>query len=47
MLPALFAWLTPTMIGGLGIAWATAKYRRRFARGTKPSDVATIRIGVD
>ncbi len=47
MLPQLFVWLTPTVIGGAGIAWVTAKYKRRFAKGAKPSDVATVRIGVE
>lgn len=45
MAPTLMRWLLPTAIGGTGIAWVTAKYKRRFAGGAKPSDVATIKIG--
>ena len=47
MLPPLVVGLMPTVIGGAGIAWVTAKYKRRFAKGAKASDVATIRIGAE
>lgn len=45
MAPALMRWLLPTAIGTAGIVWVTARYRRLFAGGKKPRDVAKIRIG--
>lgn len=46
-LPPIARWLAPTVIGAAGIAWVTVKYRRRFARGAKPAEVATIKIGAE
>ncbi|UUX48513.1 hypothetical protein NUH88_13960 [Nisaea acidiphila] len=45
MLPPLVRWLAPTVIGTLAITLWVAWYKRKFALGAAPENVAEIRIG--
>lgn len=43
-LPAMVVWLTPTVVGSVGIALTISYYKSKFSRGRTAADVAKIRI---
>jgi hypothetical protein len=46
-LPTLIQWLWPSVIGAPLIAIWITKYKKKFAKGSAPKDVAIVNIGED
>jgi uncharacterized membrane protein len=45
-LPVLVQWLWPTVVIVPILSYVIAKYKRKFAQGAQPKDVAEIRLGL-
>ena len=46
-LPTVVQWLWPTVVGSPLIGIWIAKYKKKFAKGSAPKDVATVKIGTE